>query len=108
MMYNIRERRKTYLTEAQIFMAVFFGASGIFAVINMEYGNLFFADDLVKLVDNAVKIADDVITAVVGMAGVKAYAELIIICDPVIDARQLLKGTPDFRTLSGHCLKCDI
>ena len=51
---------------------------------------------------------DDVVAAVVGMAGVKADTELVIICDAVVDAGKLLESTSGFRPFSRHSLKGDV
>ena len=88
-------------------MAVFCRSRHVLAVIDVEDRDLIFADHPVKLPDDIIKMGDDIITAVAGVACVKADPELIAVFYAVIDAGQFLKRTSDLRAFSSHCLKGD-
>ena len=53
-------------------MAILGSTAYIFAVINVKDGNLLFAYEFVKMVDDSVKIVNDIIATVMCMAGIKA------------------------------------
>lgn len=103
--HDVRQCVKTDIAEAKIGMPVFGGTPLIFAVIDMEDGNLVFSQEAVELLDHTVKIMDDVITAVVGMAGIEADAQLVAAGDSIVDARQFFKALPKFGSFSGHGFK---
>ena len=107
MMHDIAERVKSDLAETDILVAVFAGAGGILAVVDMEDGDLVLPDDPVKLFHDVVEMMDDVIAAVAGVAGVEADAQFITAAHSVIDAGKLLECAADLRSLSRHRLKRD-
>ena len=105
MVNNVVERIETDLPETYVFMAVFCRSGNILAVIDVEYGNLVFPDDVVEILYDMIKIPDDIIAAVAGVAGVKAYSQPAVILNAVIDSGQFFERTSDLRTFAGHSLK---
>ena len=66
---------------------------------------LVFSQKPVKLPDYTVKIMDNIISAVVGVTGIKADPKLVRVSDAVINACQFLEGTAVLRASAGHFLK---
>lgn len=59
-------------------------------------------DDAVELREYLVEVIADVVAAVPDVAGVEAYAELVISFDAVDDGAQFFKRAADFRALARH------
>ena len=76
-------RVKSDMSETDIGMPVFCGSRNIFTVINVKDGNLIFSDQAVELIDHIIEMVDDIISAVTGMAGVKADSQLVIVYNAV-------------------------
>ena len=89
-------------------MAVLCGSTGIFAVIDMEGSNLIFSQHLVEVCDYPVKIVDNIITTVMGMAGIEADTEPVFFHYAVINPCQLLKISSNLRTFSSHGFRATI
>ena len=107
MMDNIAESRCTDSPLADIGVAVFTCASGIFTVIDVKQCNLILSYQLIKLVNYAVKVVDDIISGIVQMAGIHTNPQFFIVSDLVKKRGQFLKAAADFRALSSHCFQCD-
>ena len=101
-------RVKSDMSETDIGMPVFCGSRNIFTVINVKDGNLIFSDQAVELIDHIIEMVDDIISAVTGMAGVKADSQLVIVYNAVINLCKLFKCAADFGTFSGHGFQCDM
>lgn len=91
-------RVKSDMSETDIGMPVFCGSRNIFTVINVKDGNLIFSDQAVELIDYIIEMVDDIISAVTGMAGVKADSQLVIVYNAVINLCKLFKCAADFGT----------
>ena len=63
-MHDIGECIKADFTETYVGMAILGSAAYIFAVINVKDGNLVFAYEFVEMVDDSVKIVNDIIATV--------------------------------------------
>lgn len=87
-------RVKSDMSETDIGMPVFCGSRNIFTVINVKDGNLIFSDQAVELIDYIIEMVDDIISAVTGMAGVKADSQLVIVYNAVINLCKLFKVRP--------------
>lgn len=107
-MNNVVQSFESDKTVIDVGMAVFGGTFFIFAVIDVEDGNLVFADILIKFIQYAVEVFFNVIACVVCVAGVEADTKLVIINNLIINACQFLKGAADFRALSGHSFQNNI
>ena len=83
-------------------VAVFVTAALVFAVIDMEYGNLIFSNQSVELPDHTVKIVHNIIARIMNMAGVEADTEPVVFRHAVIDRGKLLKAFADLGALSRH------
>ena len=62
---------------------------------------------MVKLTQNAVEIADDVVAAVGNMAGIHTDTELLLQLDAVDDGTQFFKCSSDFTAFAGHGFEQD-
>ena len=71
MMYDSVEGCQTYRSLADIGMSVFGSAPFIHAVIDMEDGDLIFADETVEFIDDAIEIIYDIMPRIVHMTSVK-------------------------------------
>ena len=60
----------------------------------MKDGNLIFSDQAVELIDHIIEMVDDIISAVTGMAGVKADSQLVIVYNAVINLCKLFNVRP--------------
>ena len=105
-MDDVVQSIKTNTAFSKILMAVLCGSTGIFAVIDMEGSNLIFSKHLVEVCDYPVKIVDNIITTVMGMAGIEADTEPVFFRYAVIDPCQLLKIPSNLRTFSSHGFQC--
>ena len=85
-------------------MAILGSTAYIFAVINVKDGNLLFAYEFVKMVDDSVKIVNDIIATVMCMAGIKADAQLFVVDNTVVDACKFFERPSDLGSLSCHRL----
>ena len=70
--HDIMESVKANMAKADIGMPVFGRTRHILTVIDMEKGNLFLAQQPVKLGYDIIKMMNDIITAVTCMAGIEA------------------------------------
>ena len=77
MIDDIFKSCNTYITLTYFFMPVLMRTERIFTVVKMQGFEPVYTYNTVKLFKNAVKIADDIITAVKNMAGVQTYADFI-------------------------------
>ena len=66
-------------------VAILAGARRVFAVVNVKSLKTIKAHNSVKLIENSVKISNDVIAGITHMAGVHAHPNLILKADPVND-----------------------
>ena len=66
-------------------MAVFVGTAWIFAVVNMECGDLIQTQDPVKLIHNSCVVVDQIITCVADMASIKAHPQLVRVETTIVD-----------------------
>ena len=89
-------------------MAILGSAAYIFTVVNVKDSNLLFAYELVKVVDDSVKIVNDIIATVMCMAGIKADTQLFVVDNTIVDACKFLKRPSDLGSLSCHCLQGNI
>lgn len=70
-----------------------------FAVINVKDGNLLFVYEFVKMIDDSVKIVNDIIATVMCMAGIKADAQLFVVDNTVVDACKFFERPSDLGSL---------
>ena len=70
----------------------------------MEDGDLVCTEKVVKEGDNIVKILDDIITAVMGVTGVKTDTQLVFVGDTIIDSSELFKGFAKLCAFASHGL----
>ena len=89
------------------FMPILLTAHRIFIIIQMNRLKAFQSDDFVKSGKNAVQIIDNIITAVIDMAGVKAHADTVFPLHPLYNIRQLLKRAAHFCSFSRHRFEKD-
>ena len=82
MMDDVVQSIKTNTAFSKILVAVLCGPTGIFAVIDMEGSNLIFSQHLVKVCNYPVKIVDNIITTVMGMAGIEADTKPVFFATP--------------------------
>ena len=101
-MHDVVQCIKSDFTLSDIGMAVLVCTAWIFAVIDMKDCDLIFSDDPVKFLYDGIKIVDDIITGIVGMAGIKADTKPLRVRDTVVDSSQFLETAADFRSFSGH------
>ena len=94
-MHDIGECIKADFAETYVGMAILGSAAYIFAVINVKDGNLLFAYEFVKMVDDSVKIVNDIIATVMCMAGIKADAQLFVVDNTVVDACKFFERPSD-------------
>ena len=52
-------------------------------------------------------MVDDIITAVVGVAGIEADTQAVFFCHTIIDLCEFFKGPSDLRAFSGHSFQSD-
>ena len=83
---------KSEMSETEVLVPVLLRAPGVFAVIDMEHGNLILPDETVEFTDHIIKVPDNVVAAVTGVAGVKADPQLLAVSYAVIYARQFLES----------------
>ena len=88
-------------------MPVFLTAHRIFIIIQMDCLKPFQPDDFVKTLKNAVQIIDNIIAAVIDMAGIKANADTVFPLHPLYNIRQLFKRAAHFCSFSRHRFKKD-
>ena len=93
-MHDIGECIKADFTETYVGMAILGSAAYIFTVVNVKDSNLLFAYELVKVVDDSVKIVNDIIATVMCMAGIKADTQLFVVDNTIVDACKFLKDRP--------------
>ena len=101
-MHDIGECIKADFAETYVGMAILGSTAYIFAVINVKDGNLLFAYEFVKMVDDSVKIVNDIIATVMCMAGIKADAQLFVVDNTVVDACKFFERPSDLGSLSCH------
>ena len=105
MPYNSFQRFKSNPAFSQIFMAVLVSPPLILGIIDMKRCNLILSDDPVELADHALNIIHYVITRIMGMTGVEADTQFIVMYNSVIDSRLFFKASTDFGAFSRHRLK---
>ena len=98
-MHDIGECIKADFAETYVGMAILGSTAYIFAVINVKDGNLIFSDQAVELIDHIIEMVDDIISAVTGMAGVKADSQLVIVYNASDKSVQALQMCGRFRNL---------
>ena len=81
------------------------GAGWVLAVVEVDSLQPVQADDLVKLCQHAVQIADDVVSAVGDMAGIQTDAHVILELHPVQNLPQFLEAAAHLTALSCHGLQ---
>ena len=89
---------------AQLYVSVLMAGKGIPGIIQMERLQPVETHDLIELAKDSVKVAYDVIAAVVHMAGIQAYAQ-IITAHSIDDVTKLLKAAADLAALACHGLQ---
>ena len=101
-MYNAVKGIIADIALADIGMTVFSCTALVFAVVDVEYSNLLLSDEAVKVSNDSVKVADDIITGIVCVTCIKADAESVRSMYTVIDAGEFFKARAEFGTLAGH------
>ena len=100
-------RVRAEISLAELFVAVFMRAAGIFAVVEMYRAQLVEADDCVEPGQYAVEIADDVVAGVPDVTGVEAHAEFVTERHAVDDFAEFFKTAADLRALARHRFEQD-
>ena len=72
-------RVKTDVTRADRRVAVFAGAAGVFAVVDVKDRQTVQPDDAVELLHDAVEVVDDVVARVVDVARVEAHPQALVV-----------------------------
>ncbi len=70
-------------------------ADGILAVVQVNGFQPVQADDVIKHLQNAVQIPNDVIAAIIHMAGIQTNAHALLLLYSVQNGAQLLKASAD-------------
>ena len=104
---NTPDRVEAQLSLSKAFMAVLMCTADIFGIIDMENCDLIFSDDTVKFINHPIKVVYHILARIVGMAGVKADAQLVVIFHAVVNGSQLFKAASDLRAFACHRFQCD-
>lgn len=78
------------------------GATGIQTVIEVDGFETVETNDVVKICQHSLQVVDYIIATVLDVAGIQAYAQLILEFHLFDDVMQFLEGAAYFRAFSCH------
>ena len=70
---------------SHIFMPVLVGAERVFAVVDVDRGDLIQTKHFIKVCQHSLIILYDIVTRVVDMTGIQAYPQMFGIVDTVVN-----------------------
>ena len=102
---NIRNACQSKRTLADFLVSVLMTADRILAVVQVNGFQPVQADDFIKRLQNAIQIPDDVIAAIIYMAGIQTNAHALLLLYSVQNGAQLLKASANLTALTRHGLQ---